>query len=159
MDNTVHFSMTRLVHAPSDALWRVLGDFGGEHRWTKTLVHCERDTTDVHVGTVRSCRLPRPLMGRTEVHETLTELDPGHALAYVLDGPAGPFASASSRWSTTPMGDSSTEVTVVGRFETKNGWVRAFVWPLAKPMLRRLTNRVVGELEAYLTRPNAVSPA
>jgi ribosome-associated toxin RatA of RatAB toxin-antitoxin module len=94
-------------------------------------------------------------MGRTEVRETLTEFEPGRVLAYVLDGSAGPFASASSRWSTSPSSENTTAVTVEGRFEPKKRLVRVLVWPLAKPMLRRLTRRIIGELEEYVTAATA----
>jgi ribosome-associated toxin RatA of RatAB toxin-antitoxin module len=89
-------------------------------------------------------------MGRTEVREGLTEFEPGKALAYSLEGPAGPFAFASSRWSTRPATDRTTAVTIQGRFEAKNAAVRILIWPLIKPMLRRVTKRVLRELEAYL---------
>ena len=80
------FSVTHPVRGSLDEVWQVLGDFGSEHQWTRTLTFCERDTEDVRVGTTRHCRLPRPLMGRREVHEMLTEFQPGSALAYMLDG-------------------------------------------------------------------------
>lgn len=147
------FAVTCAVDAPNKAVWKVIGDFGTEHRWTRTLTECQRDTDEVRVGTVRSCRLPRPLMGRTEVRETLVEFAWGSALAYTLDGAAGPFASAESRWSTTPTSERTTSVTVTGRFRPKHPLVRALVWPFAKPMLKRLTRRVVGELEVFLTTP------
>jgi hypothetical protein len=98
----VTFAVTCSVNAPNDAVRKVIGDFGTEHRSTRTLSECRRDTRDVRVGTVRDCRLPRPLMGRSEVRETLVEFAWGRALAYTLDGSAGPFASAQSRWSTMP---------------------------------------------------------
>jgi hypothetical protein len=98
----LHFEITRPVRAPAGAIWEVLGDFGTEHRWTKSLSHCERDTVAVGVGTVRSCTLPKPLMGRKEVREAITEYTPGVAIAYALEGSAGPFASAASRWSVRP---------------------------------------------------------
>jgi hypothetical protein len=59
-----------------------------------------RFSATVGVGTVRTCALPKPLMGRTHAREQLVEYPPGVALAYDLDGPAGPFASTASRWST-----------------------------------------------------------
>lgn len=83
-----------------------------------------RDTADVRVGTVRSCRLPRALVGRTEVREALTEFEPGRSLAYRLEGSAGPFAFASSRWSTLSTTDRTTAVTVEGRLKAKNPAVR-----------------------------------
>ena len=68
------------------------------------------------MGTVRTCVLPRPLMGRDHVREQLTEFEPGRALSYRLEGPAGPFAVASSRWSTNPVNAGSTQVRVEGIF-------------------------------------------
>src|SRR5919198_602029 len=149
MATTLHFSVTERVRASNDAVWAVLGDFGTEHRWTRTRTHCERDTPDVRVGTARTCTLARPLMGRAKVREELTEFQPGVSLAYVLDGPAGPFLTASSRWSTKRADDETTLVTVDGRFTPRSWLSRLLVWPLAKPMLQRLTRRVVRELESF----------
>lgn len=142
--------LTFAVSAPNDAVWNVIGDFGTEHRWTRTLSECQRDIRHVRGGTVRRCRLPRPLMGRTEVRETLVEFACGRALAYTLDGP---FALAQSRWSTTATSEATTAVTVAGQFQPKNALVRGLVWPVAKPMLRRLTRRVLGELQPFLAAP------
>jgi uncharacterized protein YndB with AHSA1/START domain len=153
----LEFVVTRSISAPNDVVWRVLGDFGAEHRWTRSVSQCARDTAEVGVGTVRSCRLPRPLMGRTQVREVLTEFEYGRSLAYSLEGAAGPFAFASSRWSTSVAADRVTAVTVQGSFEPKNAAVRLMVWPFAKPMLQRVTKRVLQELEAFLMA--AGSPA
>lgn len=158
MPSELRFSVTYPVRGSLDEVWRVLGDFGGEHRWTTTLTFCERQSHDVRVGTVRRCRLPRPLMGRREVHETLTEFEPGRALAYVLDGEAGPFATASSRWSTAPTACGATAVTVEGRFTPRSRIVGVMVWPAAKPALRRLTRKVLAELDAFVaSQPRAVT--
>lgn len=152
MASTLRFSTTRALAAPPERVWRVLGDFGTEHRWTSSLAHCERDTPDVRVGTTRTCRLPRPLMGRTEARETLVEYESGRALAYELDGEAGPFAKAASRWSTAPGPGGTTLLTVEGLFEPKGWAARHLAWPLAKPMIVRLSRRVMGELDAHVTR-------
>lgn len=109
-----------------------------------------RDTDVVSVGTIRTCTLPKPLMGRTSVREQLTEYEPGAALAYRLQGSAGPFASASSRWSTTARANGETIVTVEGFFTARSRAAAILVWPLARPMLRRLTRRVLGELRAFV---------
>jgi hypothetical protein len=69
MSKTLTFKVGRTISASSDAIWQVLGDFGTEHSWTKTLDRCTRDTAIARVGTVRSCTLPKPLMGRTLVRE------------------------------------------------------------------------------------------
>jgi hypothetical protein len=150
MGETLSFVVRRMTNASNDALWHVLGDFGTEHRWTKSLDHCERDTDIVDVGTIRTCKLPRALMGRTTVREELTQYEPGRALAYRLEGPAGPFASAASRWSTSPGWDGGTVMCVEGFFTARNRAARILVWPPVKPMLRRLTSRVMAELEGFV---------
>ena len=96
-------------------------------------------------------------MGRTHVREQLTEYAPNRALAYDLDGAAGPFLHARSRWSTRECEDGSTELLVEGFFVPRNWLSRIVVWPLVKPMIRRLTNRVVSELERYLSRDRATA--
>jgi hypothetical protein len=148
---TVGFSVTEHVQATNAAVWAVLGDFGNEHRWTRTLAHCERDTSDVRVGTARTCTLPKPLMGRTQAREELTEFEPGASLAYVLNGPAGPFLTASSRWSTRSEDDGNTLVTVEGLFTPRSWGARFLLWPLAKPMIENLARRTVRELGAFVT--------
>jgi hypothetical protein len=152
MPKTLSFTVESTVGASTDAVWEVLGDFGTEHRWTKSLEHCERDTEIVGVGTIRTCTLPKPLMGRTSAREQLTEYEPGQALAYRFEGSAGPFATASSRWSTAASPDGETVVTVEGFFTARSRAVPILVWPLARLMLRRLTRRVIGELEAFVVR-------
>ena len=92
MSKTLTFEVKRKMSASSEAVWQVVGDFGTEHRWTKTLDYCARDTDIVAVGTVRICRLPKSLMGRTAIREELTEYRPGSSLTYRLEGSAGPFA-------------------------------------------------------------------
>lgn len=150
MPGSVQFSTTRLVHASNTKVWSIIGDFGNEHTWVKGMKHCARDTPDVRVGTTRTCELAKPLMGVTHAVETLTEFEPGHVLAYRLHGDAGPFAKAQSRWSTRSMPDGTTALTVEGRFEPKNWASRYLVWPIAKPMIVRLTQRTIGELETHV---------
>ena len=65
----LRLSTTRLVRAPSEAVWRVLGDFGTEHRWARSLARCERDTPDVRVGTTRVSTLAATIEGRFEIGE------------------------------------------------------------------------------------------
>jgi uncharacterized protein YndB with AHSA1/START domain len=150
MKPSLRFAVTHVIPARNEDVWRVLEDFGAEHRWTTSVRWCTRDTADVRVGTVRTCQLPRPLMGRSEVREEVTELEPGRVLAYFLDGTAGPFATASSRWSTVTTAGDATAVTVQGTFAPKNAAVPVVVWPFAKPTLQRLTRHVLRELEVFL---------
>lgn len=144
------FQVEATLRAAPEDVWATIGDFGNEHRWTKTLKQCARDTPDVRVGTTRTCTLPKPLMGRTEAVETLTEYEPGQAFTYVLHGEAGPFAKAQSRWRIEPASPGSTRIVVEGRFEPKNWAARYLVWPVARPMIRRLTRSVLDELDAHV---------
>jgi hypothetical protein len=43
-----------------------------------------------------------------------------------------------------------TLLTVEGRFTPRNWLSRFLVWPLAKPMLSRLTRNVIRELESFV---------
>jgi hypothetical protein len=89
---------------------------GTEHRWTASFDRCARDTDVVSVGTIRTCALGKPLMGRTAVFEELTEYEPGLGRSLPI-GSRGArlFASASSHWSTTSRSDGGTIVTVEHR--------------------------------------------
>jgi hypothetical protein len=91
-------------------------------------------------------------MGRTQVREQLIEYSARAALAYELEGSAGPFANARSRWSTRERADGTTELVVEGRFVPRSWFSRHCVWLLAKPMLERLTRQVLCELDAYVAR-------
>lgn len=153
------FLVQKTVSVPLAQVWEILGDFGTEHRWTKTLLHCERDSRDVHVGTARTCTLPKPLMGRTKVREELTEFTPSEAFAYQLDGSAGPFLTAGSRWATQTNAEGQTVITVEGRFVPKGRIVCMALWPLLRPFLARLTKRVLDELESFLLENQASKSA
>jgi hypothetical protein len=51
--------------------------------------------------------------------------------------------------------EGGTVLTVEGFFTPRNLLARLLVWPLAKPMIRRLTARVIGELEAFVMAAGA----
>ena len=149
MRDVLTFSVTRIMPASPDALWQVIGDFGNEHRWYDGLRHCVRDTPDVRVGTRRTCELAKPVMGVATAVETVTEFEPGRVLGYELQGAAGPFANARSRWSIRPEPDGRTALTIEGRF-TPRSWLAGLLWPLARPAVRRLTRRAMDQLEAHV---------
>lgn len=157
MRPSLSFSTTKVIRALNESVWRVIGDFGNEHVWYADMKRCTRDTSDVRVGTTRTCELTKPVMGVTEAVETLTEYDAGKVLAYRLHGAAGPFAAAQSRWTTTPLPDGSTSLTIEGRFEPKNAAVRWLLWPLARPMVARLARRTIVQLERHLAGSRAVA--
>ncbi len=142
----------RTHNTPAD-VWRLLGDFGNEHRWSSQLASCHRDTAAVGVGTRRTCVLAKPLMGRTEATEELTEYVPRASLAYRLSGRAGPFRVSEGRWVITPDED-VTVITVSGSFEPLNTTVGLLVGPLAKLVAVRAARRALAELVAAVDPPD-----
>lgn len=139
---------TRVLRARPERVWAVVGDFGNEHRWVSTLAHCRRSTTDVRVGTVRSCRLERPLMGRSSVDEELTDYQPGVMLAYRLLGAAGPFRSSEGRWWLRPGRDGTTAVEVAGRFTPRNVVIGFLFGRFARLVARRAARHTLDDLAA-----------
>lgn len=149
--------MSHSIAAPPEAVWRVLGDFGNDHQWNRSVSLCTRDTPDVRVGTTRTCHLPKPVMGRTEARETITEITPGRSLAYELDGPAGPFRKAGSAWQAMPNGPDGTTIIVEGRFEPKNKLVGIVLGPLVRLAVRRIIRQALREFEAFVTKPSSAT--
>jgi hypothetical protein len=142
----------RVHNTPTD-VWRLLGDFGNEHRWSSQLASCRRDTAAVAVGTRRTCVLATPLMGRTQTTEELTEYVAGVSLAYRLSGRAGPFRVSEGRWVITPD-DDVTVITVSGRFEPLNATVGLLVGPLAKVVAARAARRALADLVTAVDAPD-----
>ena len=133
------------THRAPAQVWRLLGDFGNEHRWSSQLASCRRDTAGVGVGTRRTCALAKPLMGRTETTEELTGYVAGESLAYRLSGRAGPFRVAEGSWVVTAEQD-ATVVSVSGRFEPLNAAVGLLVGPLARVVAVRAARRALADL-------------
>ena len=133
------------THRTPAQVWRLLGDFGNEHRWSSQLASCRRDTTGVGVGTRRTCALTKPLMGRTETTEELTDYVTGESLAYRLSGRAGPFRVAEGTWVVTPDED-ATVISVSGRFEPLNTAVGLLLGPLARIVAVRAARRALSDL-------------
>jgi Polyketide cyclase / dehydrase and lipid transport len=141
------------AHNTPAHVWRLLGDFGNEDRWSSQLASCRRDTAAVGVGTRRTCVLATPLMGRTETTEELTEYVAGASLAYQLSGRAGPFRVSEGRWVIAPD-DDVTVITVSGRFEPLNATVGLLVGPLAKMVAARAARRALADLVAAVDAPD-----
>jgi hypothetical protein len=146
----------RTYRTPAE-VWRLLGDFGTEHRWSSQLASCRRDTATVGVGTRRTCALAKPLMGRTEATEELTYYVAGASLAYRLCGRAGPFRVSEGRWVVTPE-EEETVITVSGRFEPLNATVGLLVGPLAKVVAVRAARRALADLVTAVEAPDVSHP-
>jgi uncharacterized protein YndB with AHSA1/START domain len=149
MSKSLHVSRQRLVHAPSERVWSVVGDFGHEDRWARNIRQSSRDTPDVRVGTVRTLALARPLMGRNRVEEVVIAVEPGQMLAYRLRGSAGPFASAESHWRLREEGR-GTIVEVEGRFTPRSALLGFLVGGPAKVAVRRTLDVALRELAAQV---------
>jgi Polyketide cyclase / dehydrase and lipid transport len=126
MTRAITISEIARTHGSPAQVWRLLGDFGNEHRWSSQLASCRRDTAAVAVGTRRTCTLAKPLMGRTETTEELTEYVAGASLAYRLSGRAGPFRVSEGRWLVTP--DEGVTVITVSAGSSRSTPLSASLW-------------------------------
>jgi hypothetical protein len=149
----INISEAARTHRTPAQVWRLLGDFGNEHRWSSQLASCHRDTASVGVGTRRTCALARPLMGRTETTEELTDYVAGASLAYRLSGRAGSFRASEGRWEVRPD-QKVTVITVSGRFEPLNATVGLLVGPLAKMVAVRAARRALADLVTAVEKPD-----
>lgn len=144
-------SAAALVHAPPEAVWHVLGDFGNEHKWLKDVKECSRDTQTVHVGTIRKCKFTKPFFGVDKAIETLTEYVPGKSLTYRGHDAIGPFLSGGSRWEITPSSN-ITELRVTTTVTLKNIWIKIFLWPLLSFGIKKSIKNYAKQLEAYVLK-------
>jgi ribosome-associated toxin RatA of RatAB toxin-antitoxin module len=149
MPKSLRVSRQRLVHAPSERVWSVVGDFGHEDHFARNIRHSSRDTSNVGVGTIRTLELAKPLMGRDRVEEVIIAIEPGRMLAYRLRGSAGPFVSAESHWRLREEGR-GTIVEVEGRFLPRNVLLGFLIGGAAKAMVRRTLDGALRELAAYV---------
>jgi D-proline reductase (dithiol) PrdB len=145
---SLRVSRQRLIRAPLDRVWSVVGDFGHEDRWARNIRQSARDTADVVVGTVRTLTLARPLLGRNQVEEVILAVEPGQLLAYRLRGGAGPFASAESHWH-FQVEDGATLVVIEGRFTARNALFGLLVRGIAMAAVGRALDGTLRELAAY----------
>jgi uncharacterized protein YndB with AHSA1/START domain len=148
MPNSLRICRQRLIRAPIDRVWSVVGDFGHEDRWARNIRQSSRDTSEVGVGTIRTLTLARPLMGRNRVEEAIIAVEPSQLLAYQLRGGAGPFASAESHWRLQTE-DGGTLVAVEGRFVPRNALLGFLVGGVATAAVRRTLDGTLHELAAY----------
>src|SRR5260370_36765671 len=136
MPKSLRVCRQRLIRAPIDRVWSVVGDFGHEDCWARNIRRSSRDTSEVGVGTIRTLTLARPLMGRDRVEEVIIAVEPGKLLAYRLRGGAGPFASAESHWRLRAE-DGGTLGAVEGRIAPRNALLGFLVGGVATAGGRR----------------------
>lgn len=139
----------RVIRADPVLVWSILGDFGTEHRWASQLRSCRRNTDIVRIGTVRTCMLAKPLMGRSTVDEELIEFDPGKVLSYALRGSAGPFRSAQGRWTIGSVHGGAV-VEIAGRFEPRSPMIGFLFGSLARAAAMRSAQRALADLATFV---------
>lgn len=148
MPKSLRASRQRFVHAPIERVWSVVGDFGHEAQWARNIRQSTRNTSTVEVGTFRTLKLAKPLMGRDQVEEVIIAIEPGRMLAYRLHGNAGPFASAESHWRLREDGR-GTIVEVEGRFVPRSAILGFLVGGAAKVAIKRTLDGTLRELAEF----------
>ena len=135
--------ITKHFAAPPEAVWAVIGDFGGIARWTSQITssRMEHDAKP-DVGAVRICEAP----GFGTVRERVLAWDEGRSFTYGLI-PTGPFRRAQNTWTVTRAPGGCT-LTLTPEVELRFGWLgRMFFRLVMKPRLRRISRELLGELE------------
>lgn len=93
----------RRVAAPPPVVWRVLADFGGIARWSRSVDHSSFMTVQREgPGATR-----RIQTGRTVVLERVTEWEPERRLAYEFIGLPPVVSEATNTWEIAVDGDGS----------------------------------------------------
>ena len=103
---------TSIARSP-DHVWVALADFGGIGRWAPNVDHsCLTTERCEGVGTTR-----RVQVGRNALLERVVEWEPGHRLAYAIEGMPPVVRSVTNTWNLDGS-DGSTTVTLTTRIET-----------------------------------------
>jgi Polyketide cyclase / dehydrase and lipid transport len=103
--------MSRMIGSPSHNLWQVLGAFGDISSWASNVDHsCMLTEGPIGVGSSR-----RIQAGRITLVETITRWDPGHGLAYTIEG-LPTMRLVKNEWQLATV-DGGTMVTLITQIE------------------------------------------
>ncbi len=121
-----------------DAMWRVVSDLEGVHRYAPDLAESKlRGGGAPGVNAVRQCT---NVKGQTWA-ERCTRWDPGHGLDIEFQtAEAGfpfPMETMVGGWRLESLGSSRTRVTVWWSFTTKPSWAELMIVPILATSLRR----------------------
>ena len=100
------------VARPPDLVWEVLADFGAISRWAPNVNHsCLTTDQKTGVGATR-----RVQVGRNALLESVVGWEPGHQLAYTIEGLPPVLRSVTNEWE---IGGSarSTRVTLTSHID------------------------------------------
>lgn len=145
----------RSIAASPETVWAVLADFGAIAGWAGNVDHsCLLSDRPTGVGAVR-----RIQTGRTTVVETVTEWQPGEALAYTIEGLPPVVRSVVNRWTIEPAADTGgADVTLTSTIDTGPRPPQRLV---AKAIGRRLaaaSDEMLAGLDRAATGELAVRP-
>lgn len=104
-------TVSRAVEAPAEAVWAIVGDFGGIQKWSRAIQNCETEGTGV--GSHRTL-----MTAAGQVREQLIEWDPvNRRIGYgVVSGSSMPVRNMRAWITVTPSdaGGSKVEWRVEG---------------------------------------------
>lgn len=101
------------IARPPEDVWAALADFGGISRWAPGVDHsCLTAEQREGVGAQR-----RVQVGRNAFLERVVEWEPGHRLAYLIEGLPPVVRSVTNSWELEGSGHSTT-VTLSSRIDT-----------------------------------------
>ena len=110
------------IAATPDEIWTVLADFGSLSGWTPMIQHsCLLSEQSDGVGTVR-----RVQIARQTLVETVTVWEPGHTLAYTIEGLPPIVGVAVNTWRITPT-SSGADVTLTTGIDVGRNPVKAVI--------------------------------
>ncbi len=138
----------RQLDAPPTRVWEILAAFDRLAHWAPAIDHTSYLTTQRDgVGTAR-----RVQVKRTTLVETVTEWEPGSALAYDIEGLPPFVPPVSNRW-TLRAADTGTEVTLATTVSDADRGPARLIQRIVSRPLRRSAELLVDALQAAAERP------
>ena len=135
---------TTIARSPND-VWSVLADFGGIGRWAPNVEHsCLAAEQGDGVGAVR-----RVQVGRNALLERVVEWQPGHKLAYVIEGLPPVVRSVTNTWELEGSG-AATTVTLTSRIDTGPRPPQQVVARLFGRVLGKASQEMLAGLKTHL---------
>lgn len=151
---TVH----REISSPPEAVWRVLTDFGGIHRWNPNLKHAHllEGSHSRGLGARRHCLMSD---GRNYIREEVIAWEEGRSYTVSIYEGTMPLERAEATLAVAPSPNGAT-VSMTMRYVPKYGWLGwLFDWLMLRWMMRRLCGQVLRGLDQHVRGEHAVVSA
>jgi hypothetical protein len=147
---------TRIVGAPSEAVWTLLADFDGISAWADNVDHSayldelppDPDREGALVGVSR-----RVQSGRFVLVERIIAWQPRERLAYEISGFPPVLRHVANEWRLTALPDRSTEVALVTRVDCGPRPPQRLIARLAARRLSKASDTMLDGLAAHLRQP------